>query len=186
MFMNTDERIIKAFKEMARYQGFKAINLETLAVQAGVTRKTIYSYFLNKNDLIEKVVTAFISDIGLQLEDLMNKPDLIDSFASTVKSFIMDGAFLLNVQSIKDLQLYYPETWRKFEDFRTNLISSVVEMIFRRTKKEWVLEMNPRILKEALLAIDRRFCTPEFAQEISLPVEDLTLEYAKLVIYPYL
>lgn len=186
MCMNTDERIIKAFKEMARYQGFKAINLETLAAQAGVTRKTIYSYFLNKNDLIEKVVTAFISDATYQIEDLINNPDLIGSFASTAKSVLKDGAFLFNFQSLKDLQVYYPEILQQIENFRTSLINSVVELIFKQTKKEWVLEMNPRILKEALLAIDRRFCSPEFAQEIGLPIEDLTLEYAKLVIYPYL
>ncbi|HWP97311.1 MAG TPA: TetR/AcrR family transcriptional regulator [Syntrophomonadaceae bacterium] len=184
--MNTDERIVKTFKEMARYKGFKALSLETLAAEAGVTRRTIYSYFSNKNDLIEKVVTAFLSDVDSQLEDLINKSDLIDSFAATAKSILKDGAFLFNLQSLKDLQVYYPKTWQQIEDFRINLINSLVEVIFKRTKKKWVLEMNPRILKEALLAIDRRFSTPEFASEIELPIEELTLEMAKLMIYPYL
>lgn len=185
--MNTEERIIKTFKEMARYQGFKAISLETLAAEAGITRRTIYSYFSDKNDLVEKIVTTFISDVAsYQIENLIRKTDLIESYASTLQSILKDGAFLFNVQSLKDLQVYYPETWRQIEDFRADIIDSVVKTIFKRTQKKWVLELQPRILKEALLAIDRRFSTPEFVSEMEMSIEDVTLEIAKLMIYPYL
>jgi hypothetical protein len=42
------------------------------------------------------------------------------------------------------------------------------------------------LIKEAILAIDHRFITPEFALEMGVSVEDVALNYAKLVIYSYL
>ena len=184
--MNTEERIVKAFKQMASNQGFNAIRMEELAAKAGITKKTIYSYFTSKQDIIEKVVHAFLSDVIYKVENIMNKSDLIENIASTVESLLKDGAFLFNIQSLQDLQIYYPETWQRIEDFRINMIGSVVEVIYKRTKKKWVLEMEPRILEEAFLAINSRFSTPEFAVEMGMPVKELTVQMAKLLIYPYL
>lgn len=184
--MNTEERIVKAFKQMARNQGFNAIRMEELATKAGITKKTIYSYFTSKQDITEKVVGAFISDVTYKVENIMNKSDLIENIASTVESLLKDGAFLFNIQSLQDLQIYYPETWQRIEDFRINMIGSVVDVIYKRTKKKWVLEMEPRILEEAFLAINSRFSTPEFAVEMGMPVKELTVQLAKLLIYPYL
>ncbi len=42
------------------------------------------------------------------------------------------------------------------------------------------------MIKEAILAIDRRFISPEFALEMGLSMEEVALNFAKLVIYPYL
>ncbi|MEA4924222.1 MAG: TetR/AcrR family transcriptional regulator [Syntrophomonadaceae bacterium] len=184
--MSTEDRIVKAFKQMARSQGFNAVKMEELAVKAGITKKTIYSYFTSKQDLIEKVVNAFISDVTYKVEDIINKSDLVENIAATIESLLKEGSFLFNVQSLQDLQIYYPETWQQIEEFRKNLIGSVVDVIFKRTKKKWVLEMEPRILKEAFLAINSRFSTPEFALEMGMPVKELTFQLAKLLIYPYL
>ena len=54
------------------------------------------------------------------------------------------------------------------------------------TKKKWVLEIEPRILEEAFLAINSRFSIPEFAVEMGMPLKELTVQPAKLLIYPYL
>ncbi|MEN6325255.1 MAG: TetR family transcriptional regulator [Syntrophomonas sp.] len=184
--MNTEERIVKAFKEMARQQGFYAVKMDELAARAGITKKTIYAYFSSKQDLVEKVVYAFISDISFQLESIINKADLIDSISSTIESLLKEGAFLFNLRSLQDLQTYYLEAWQQIEDLRINMITSVVEVIYKQTKKKWVLEIDPRIFKEAFLAMDRRFSTPEFAVELGLPIEQVTIQVAKLYIYPFL
>lgn len=184
--MNTEERILKAFKEMARYQGINAIRMEELAARAGVTKKTIYNYFTGKKDLVEKTVDGFISEVVYQVESVMTKSDLIESIAAPMEHLLKEGAFLFNIQSLKDLQIYYPETWQKILEFRISMVSSVVDIIFKRTRKKWVLEMDPRIIREALLAINNRFATPEFAVEMGMPVEELTSQFARLSIYPYL
>ena len=184
--MNTEDRIVKAFKEMARHQGINAIRMEELAARAGITKKTIYNYFTSKQDLVEKLVNAFNSEVTCQFEIVMTKSDLIENVAAAIEHVLREGAFLFNIQSLKDLQTYYPETWQKLLEFRISMVSSVVDVILKRTRKKWVLEMDPRIIREALLAINNRFATPEFAVEMSMSVEELTYQFAKLTIYPYL
>jgi|GEM_PF-3690103 len=184
--MNTEDRIVKAFKEMACQQGINAVRMEELAARAGITKKTIYAYFTGKRDLVDRLVDAFNSEVSYQFEIVMTKSDLIENVAATIEHVLKEGAFLFNIQSLKDLQTYYPETWQKLLQFRINMVNSVIDIIFKRTKKKWVLEMDPRIIREALLAINSRFATPEFAVEMNMSVEELTYQFAKLTIYPYL
>lgn len=184
--MNSRERILKAFKEMARFQGMHAIKMDDLAKAAGLSKRTIYLYFKSKEDLVENALDSFLPDILLKVDQFANQPNLLENFAKTVNTILQEGSFLLNIQSLKDLQTYYPELWNKWEDYRLNLITSALRVILNKTRKKWVMEMDPRFIKEAILAIDRRFTAPEFALEMGISMEEVALNYAKLVICSYL
>ncbi len=185
--MDSRERILKAFKEMARFQGIHAIKMDDLAKAAGLSKRTIYLYFKSKEDIVKYALDSFLSDTLLKVDQFFaNQPNLLEYFAKTVNTIFHEGAFLLNVQSLKDLQTYYPELWNKWDAYRIELITTVLGVILSKTRNKWVIEMDPRLIKEAILAIDRRFITPEFALEMGISMEEVALNYAKLVIYPYL
>lgn len=184
--MNTEDRIIAAFKEMARHQGLYAVRMEDLAARAGITKKTIYAYFAGKKELIEQVVNLFMAETTYEVESIMNKSGLVEMISTAEEAILKEGAFLLNTQSLKDLQIYYPEIWQQFQDFRIKTIGSVVEVIYARSKKKWLPEIDKLVMKEAFLAINSRFFNPDFAVETGMPIEELSLQMAKLFIYPYL
>jgi len=184
--MNTEDRIVSAFKEMARRQGLYAIRMEDLAAQAGITKKTIYAYFAGKQELVERVVNAFMAETTYEVESILNKTNLVELISDAEVFLMKEGAFILNTQSLKDLQIYYPEIWQQFLEFRIKTIGSVVEVIYTRSKKKWLQEIDKSLLKEALIAINSRFSNPDFAVEIGMPIEQITMQMAKLFIYPYL
>lgn len=186
MDVTTEDRIIIAFKEMARHQGLYAVRMEDLAARAGITKKTIYAYFAGKKELIEKAVNSFMAETTYEVESIMNKTGLVEMISTAEEAILKEGAFLLNTQSLRDLQVYYPEIWQQFLEFRIKTIGSVVEVIYARSKKKWLQEIDKSVMKEAFLAINSRFFNPDFAVETGLPSEELSLQMAKLFIYPYL
>ena len=55
------DAIIRAAKELFASRGFAAVTMDAVAVQAGVSKMTVYSHFIDKETLFEKVVIS-ISD----------------------------------------------------------------------------------------------------------------------------
>ncbi len=47
------EQVIKTAKELFSQYGYRKVSMDELAQKAGVTKKTIYTYFKDKNDLIK-------------------------------------------------------------------------------------------------------------------------------------
>ena len=47
--MNTKEKIITSARNLFETYGYKKVSMEEVAVNAGVTKKTLYAYFKNKD-----------------------------------------------------------------------------------------------------------------------------------------
>lgn len=51
--MSKKEEVIKSARELFCQYGYKKVSMDEIAKKSGVTKKTIYSYFKDKNDLIK-------------------------------------------------------------------------------------------------------------------------------------
>jgi AcrR family transcriptional regulator len=179
------EQIINAFKELSYNQGFYAVRMEELATRAGVSKRTIYLYFKGKEDLVDQTLDSFLTEFPHRINQLASQADLVAALAKGMETVLREGAFLMSAQSIKDLQVHYPAAWQRLEFYRQGLITSVLDIILQRTEKAWVRDMDPRIIRESVLAINRRFSSPDFAREMGMSLREVTLQLAKLIVYPY-
>lgn len=184
--MKTEQRIINAFKEMCYNQGFYAVRMEELAERAGVSRRTIYLYFKSKEDLVEKTVDTFLREFPNRLNMIVNESDLVSALARGTEALVKEGAFLMTNQCIKDLQTHYPLSWEKLETYRQNQVSSIVNLLLERTEKQWVKELDPNFIREAIMAIDRRCANVEFANQMGMSIKELTLQFAKFIVNPFI
>ncbi|MDR3288884.1 MAG: TetR/AcrR family transcriptional regulator [Peptococcaceae bacterium] len=184
--MNTEQRIINAFKDLCLNQGFYAVRMEDLADWAGVGRRTIYLYFKNKEALVDKLVDTFLLEFPNRLNLIINESDPVTALAKGTEVFVKEGAFLLTNQCMKDLQTHYPVSWQKLETYRQNQVSAIVNILLERTEKPWVKELDPQFIREVIMAIERRCANVEFANEMGMSIKDLTLQFAKFIVYPFI
>lgn len=61
--MNTKEKIITSARNLFETYGYKKVSMEEVAVNAGVTKKTLYAYFKNKDDLFEHFINEEVSNM---------------------------------------------------------------------------------------------------------------------------
>ncbi len=66
--------LIQKFYNVYKFNGFKSISLDDLCREFSISKKTIYQYFRNKDEVIENVVGYFIDNIAAQfiVEDNSN------------------------------------------------------------------------------------------------------------------
>ena len=104
--METKDRIIvETLKLFMRY-GIKNITMDRLAKNLGVSKRTIYELFKDKNELIKHCINRLVADEKRITEDIISKSDnVIDAFLSRMKRSI------ILLRSINEVFIYDAEKY---------------------------------------------------------------------------
>ena len=68
--MSKKEEIIKGARELFRIYGYKKVTMDEIAQKSNVTKKTIYSYFKDKDDLIKYFLNESIDNMKKNIEKI--------------------------------------------------------------------------------------------------------------------
>lgn len=120
------ERIIAEAGHLFNQLGVRTVRLDDVAYQLGMSKKTLYQHFHDKEELVRLVLET-------QLEESLREARAIHTLASNP---IM-GAFRIwdrlvayrqttNPNLLRDIERYYPTVWRLFESFRTTYINTIL------------------------------------------------------------
>ncbi|MFT5892992.1 MAG: AcrR family transcriptional regulator, partial [Dokdonia sp.] len=106
------EKILHTATELFLNQGFKSITMDDIAREMGISKKTIYSHFSNKEAVIEAstagIFNMICSGIDLITEDKKNPiEELYD-----IKRFVLEHLKGERTSPMYQLQKYYPRIHR--------------------------------------------------------------------------
>ena len=116
------ELILTKAKELFFSYGLKSVSMDDLAKMAGVSKKTIYQFFTDKNELVNRIVDELIAChhqlfSGCQCEAkdaiqevLMQSNEPFDTWASVNQTFFFE------------LEKSLPEAWAKLEQHKQKVL----------------------------------------------------------------
>src|SRR6478735_7963572 len=111
-----EEILQTALKQFLKY-GIREMSIQKLIEPLGISTKTVYKYFKNKEELLEGALHLYYAEQYQLLENLATDqravPLLFDIWHTAI-----EGAYHTNTVFFQDLHYYYPELERKIE--RTN------------------------------------------------------------------
>src|SRR5919108_2428228 len=84
------ERILAAADKLFYEQGIRAVGVDTIAAEAGVSKRTLYNYYPTKDDLIAAYLTARFKHIPPS--DAPAREQILGYF-KRIESMIGDGSF---------------------------------------------------------------------------------------------
>jgi TetR/AcrR family transcriptional regulator, cholesterol catabolism regulator len=109
-------RILQQSKELFMRFGTKSITMDDIARNLGMSKKTIYQYYPDKDHL---VLQAFMKHMELECDHL---DGVQAKAANAVEEILLDGQQLvldtamMNPSLLLDLKKYHPATWKFFEE----------------------------------------------------------------------
>lgn len=120
--LDTKEKILQGAEDLFMKYGFKSVTMDDVSRELGVSKKTLYQYFEDKNDLVNQCVEQHIR---LETEScsmvMDSSKDPIDFMLEISKSFA-NNQRKVNVGVLFDLKKYFKTAWEKLEQFRTVFI----------------------------------------------------------------
>lgn len=103
------ENIILKSCDMFLTHGFKSVTMDEIASEMGISKKTIYQHFSNKNDLVEEVSSYLFETISNGIDQIyeLDKDPIEELFL--IKDFVLKNLKDENASPIYQLQKYYPK-----------------------------------------------------------------------------
>jgi len=107
--------------------GIKSMTMDDIARQLGVSKKTLYVYVKDKNELVERVMTMIVERekaLSMKMCDTFeNAIDMLFELSKDVSQKFGQVHPSINY----DLQKYHPGAWKIYEDFRTVFVADCIK-----------------------------------------------------------
>ena len=134
--MEVKDRIKQKADELYRRYGIKSVTMDEIASQLGVSKKTIYHSFSDKNELVDAVIVDML-DYNRQCcqSDRKKSLNAIHEvyLAMEMLQIMFDN---MNPSILFDIERNYPATFAKFKEYKYNFLFEMVKENIERGKKE--------------------------------------------------
>lgn len=134
--MEAKERIInKAWNLFFKY-GFKSVSMDDIAASAGMSKKTIYRFFTNKDALVDEVVAL---ELKREEESCVQK---LDKSENAIHDFFLwleqmdEMLSMMNPLLMYELEKYHSVTHEKFIKHQNKFFVEIIKSNLQRGIKE--------------------------------------------------
>ncbi len=130
------ESILSNSKELFLKYGVKSVTMDDIARELGMSKKTLYQYVKNKEELIHLMIQAHIElEKEITTDILKSSKDAISEMFGMAKH-VLETLSKLPSTTIYDLQKYYPKSWQLVEAFHKHFIYKSIKKNLERGVKE--------------------------------------------------
>ena len=125
--MENEERIITKSHELFMRYGIRSVSMDDIAYHLGISKKTIYQFFADKEALVEAVLNIEIQRNCHQCESHKKlKENAIHEIFLSLDE--MQEMFKqLNPSIIHDLQKYHPNSFQKLNKHKGEFFYSIIK-----------------------------------------------------------
>lgn len=125
---DTKGRILKTAVELFSKFGFRSISMDDISHQLGMSKKTLYQYFSDKDEIVTLAIQNHLAHEREVLQQIQSDvKDAVD-FIIRVNNYLMRNIRDTSSATIYDLKKYHGRAWGIVENFRTDfLLKAVIE-----------------------------------------------------------
>jgi AcrR family transcriptional regulator len=134
--LNLKEHILREADSLFCQYGIKSVTMDDIAKHLGMSKKTIYQHFIDKNNLVVDLMRDKMENQVCLMH--RTNDEAVDAVNEVFISVTEMQAMLskMNPMLFYDLQKYHPEAWLLFKNFRENILYKVIYDNLQRGIKE--------------------------------------------------
>ena len=125
--MEVQERIIQTAHDLYMRKGVRSVSLDEIALQLGISKKTIYQFFEDKDTLVESVIEALIIEkketCGYNVDNADNPIHEYFIAEEEIKEVIAG----IHPSMINDMQKYHPKAYSILMEFQHKFLYDIIK-----------------------------------------------------------
>lgn len=171
--MEIRERIQQKAEELFRIYGIRSVTMDEIANQLGVSKKTIYQSFSDKNELVDAVISEMLEKNKGNCDSCRTKAtNAVQEvfFAIQIMREIMAN---MNPSILFDLERGYPGAMKKFVLFKYDFLYGIIMQNVRWGREDGLyrIDFNEEIFAKARVEM------------ISLPFNEQLFPKSRLTLF---
>jgi len=162
-------KILGASAELFGQYGFKTITMDDIARRAGISKKTLYQHFANKQEVVNESILWYKNNMTETCMAVLSGSENAIEAMVRMMVFSDDMQKRINPMAIFEMQRFFPEAYKTFRDqlmerdvvmIRDNILQGIKEGFYREDINadllaRYRLETSLLILQPNLLVNDR-------------------------------
>lgn len=143
--------------------GIKSVTMDDLASQLGMSKKTIYKYFEDKNDLINTIILRTLNFEEKMCFKIQNKSENALEALIEISKMVIQRLNNVNPTIFFDLQKHHNEAWQTLEKHKWNFVLNAVRNNINRgiNEKLYRDDLNVEIIARLYISTIDTIMNPE-------------------------
>ena len=134
--MEAHDRILNKASELFVRYGIRSITMDEIALQLGISKKTIYQFYADKNELVEAVIVQILD----ANEQCCNKDRSIAANAIhevfLAMEMVQEMFEHMNPSVLYDLERYHPKAYERFTAYKYKFLHHLIRENLERGIQE--------------------------------------------------
>jgi AcrR family transcriptional regulator len=146
--LDVKNKILKGAEELFMRYGVRSITMDEIARHLGISKKTLYQYFVDKDDIVASTTHNHLERERKQFDQLAEESANAVEELVKISHQLKENVKGMNPSLLFDLQKYHQRAWNIWIEFKTKFIrESVVRNLKRGIEHGYYRsEINPDIL----------------------------------------
>lgn len=151
----TREKILKGAELLFMKYGVRSISMDDIARHLSVSKKTLYQYFADKDELVTTVSKSHMAADKCEYEEITNNAENAIDELHKIAICLKRDMEAMNPTLLHDIQKFHPKAWAIWEEYKSGYIyNSVVRNIKQGIADgHFRPEINPHILAAKRLGV---------------------------------
>lgn len=145
---NVEEYILKEAEKLFMKFGMRSVSMDDIAKHLGISKKTIYANFKDKNELVNQLVSKVLNANECNLSVCVKEAENAIEEIFLIMDFSKEMLSGINPIVFVDLEKYHHKAFKLMMDFHQNRIFDIIKTCLERGMKERVFrdDINTDIL----------------------------------------
>lgn len=152
--MEYKERILWKAHELFNRSGFRRVTMDEIALKTGMSKKTIYQLFANKDEIVDAVVAELINkSIYTCEQNVVKAENAVHEIFLNIQ-MIEEMMCDMNPSVYEDMEKFFPTVYQKFFQYKNDYILKNVRKNIERGIEEGLFreELNVDIISKFRIA----------------------------------
>lgn len=130
------ERILQKAHELFIRYGIRSISMDEIAAQLGMSKKTLYLYFADKEQLVFAVFNRLLSHNQQQCSANLCRAENALHEVFLASDMVQEMFASMNPSVLYEMEKYHPETFALFKNYREGFLYQMIRRNVERGIKE--------------------------------------------------
>jgi AcrR family transcriptional regulator len=182
--VNTDEnknKVLAGASSLFLKFGFKSITMDDIARELGISKKTLYQHFADKNELVDQAIEAHLDEEKTACINLSNANLNPIDLMLNISESLSDKKKQINQSILFDLKKYFKPCWDKLNKFRVEFIyNEILKNIKSGISTGWYrADINEELVAKFYIHLVDLLINPDYNLEDKHNMKELQLEMMK-------
>jgi AcrR family transcriptional regulator len=161
--------------------GFKSITMDDIVRELGISKKTLYQYFSDKNELVLKCIERHLQEEKNSCQELGNKKLNPVAFLIQITESLSDKKKQINQSILFDLKKYFKEGWELLNEYRITFIYNQMMENLQKGKDEgyYKADINENLIAKFYIHMIEFMVNPDNDHDSQLSIKDIHFEMMK-------